>query len=241
MLKAMKESTSSKKNYVRWLILAALVICLLIYLNVPPVQRYIQRVIRVLESSNSRRVLTFIRSYGAYAMLVSFALMIFQSVIAPIPAFLITFANAALFGWWQGAILSWVSSMVGASLCFFIARGLGRDVVEKYAGHKALQKVEGYFRRHGRETILICRLLPFVPFDAVSYFAGLTPLPFTTFILATGLGQLPATLIYSYVGGMLTGGTHYFVTALLLILALALLVPILKSYYVRRQTNRKSS
>lgn len=224
----------SKKNYLRWFILGILVICLILYFKVPPVQRYLNRVVKVLRSANSQRVLTFIRSYGTYAMAVSFLLMIFQAVIAPIPAFLITFANAALFGWWQGALLSWVSSMVGAVICFYIARGLGRDVVEKYAGHKALAKVENYFRRYGRNTVLICRLLPFVPFDAVSYFAGLTPLTFGSFILATGLGQLPATLIYSYVGAMLTGGLKYLVTALLLIPALALLIPILKSIYVSR-------
>ena len=36
----------------------------------------------------------FVESYGAYAALVSFLLMILQSIAAPLPAFLLTFANA---------------------------------------------------------------------------------------------------------------------------------------------------
>lgn len=44
---------------------------------------------------------------------------------------------------------------------------------------------------------LVCRLLPFVPFDPVSYAAGLTSLRFWPFMLATGVGQLPATIVYS--------------------------------------------
>ena len=49
--------------------------------------------------------------YGTMAATVSFFLMVFQSIVAPLPAFLITFANANLFGWWRGAILSWSSVM----------------------------------------------------------------------------------------------------------------------------------
>lgn len=108
--------------------------------------------------------------------------------------------------------------------------------MEKYAGRGALASVEGYFEKYGSRTILICRLLPFVSFDAVSYFAGLTPIKFLPFLVATGIGQLPATIIYSYVGGMLTGGVKYFVTALLCIFALSIAVMIIKRMYNDRQT-----
>ncbi|MBR0025816.1 MAG: hypothetical protein IJP37_01515, partial [Clostridia bacterium] len=73
---------------------------------------------------------------------------------------------------------------------------------------------------------------------AVSYFAGLTPIKFWSFIWATGLGQLPATIVYSYVGGMLTGGIKYFVTALLCIFSLAILVSIVKKMYDDHQKKK---
>ena len=128
--------------------------------------------------------------------------------------------------------------MAGAALCFFIARALGRDTVERFAGRGALASVEDYFVKYGSRTILICRLLPFVSFDAVSYFAGLTPIKFWPFFVATGIGQLPATIVYSYVGGMLTGGVKYFVTALLCIFALSILVMIIKNIYTERQAKK---
>ena len=98
-----------------------------------------------------------------------------------------------------------------------------------------MASVEGYFEKYGSKTILVCRLLPFVSFDAVSYFAGLTPIKLFPFLIATGLGQLPATIIYSYVGGMLTGGVKYFVTGLLCIFSLGILVSIIKRVYNDRQ------
>lgn len=237
----MEQKTNKKKTLTKLYILAVLAILCLVYFLVPSVNAYVNQVASVLGSANVDTVVAFIRSYGAYAMAFSFALMVFQSVIAPLPAFLITFANAAIFGWWQGAILSWTSSMAGAALCFYLARALGRDTVEKYAGKGALASVEGYFEKYGSRTILICRLLPFVSFDAISYFAGLTPIKFWPFFIATGVGQLPATIIYSYVGGMLTGGVKYFVTALLCIFSLGILVMIVRRIYMERQEKKKQA
>lgn len=237
----MEQKTNKKKTLTKLYILAVLAILCLVYFLVPSVNAYVNRVASVLGSANVDTVVAFIRSYGAYAMVFSFALMVFQSVLAPLPAFLITFANAAIFGWWQGAILSWTSSMAGAALCFYLARALGRDTVEKYAGKGALASVEGYFEKYGSRTILVCRLLPFVSFDAISYFAGLTPIKFWPFFIATGVGQLPATIIYSYVGGMLTGGVKYFVTALLCIFSLGILVMIVRRIYMERQEKKKQA
>lgn len=79
--------------------------------------------------------------------------------------------------------------------------------------------------------MLIARLLPFVSFDFVSYFAGLTSMPFKGFMVATGIGQLPATIVYSYVGGMLTGGTKMLVTALFILFALAALAVLVRQLY----------
>ena len=222
----------------KWYVLGALILLCLLYFAVPSVNAYVNRAAAVLGSANVDAVVDYIRSYGPYAMGISFALMVFSSVVAPLPAFLITFSNAAIFGWWQGAILSWSSAMAGAALCFFIARALGRDTVERFAGRGALAGVEDYFAKYGSRTILICRLLPFVAFDAVSYFAGLTPVTFLSFFIATGIGQLPATVVYSYVGGMLTGGVKYFVTALLCIFALSILVMIIKNIYTERQAKK---
>ena len=236
----MNQTPQTRGKHLKWYVLFAIALCIAAYFTIPAVKLYIDRIASVLASADVGRVVEFIRSYGAYAMAISFVLMVFQSLIAPLPAFLITFANAAVFGWWQGAILSWSSAMVGAMLCFFIARALGRDTVEKIAGKGVLKGVEAYFTKYGSKTILVCRLLPFVSFDAVSYFAGLTSIGFWSFVLATGLGQLPATIVYSYVGGMLTGGIKYFVTALLCIFALSAIVAIVKGIYNERQKAKQA-
>lgn len=229
----------SKKSIIEKIILLIIIIaCILIYIFVPKVNSTINDIFKMFATGDFQVVKEFVAQYGAYAMAVSFLLMILQSVIAPLPAFLITFANANLFGWWQGAILSWSSAMAGAAVCFYIARILGRDVVEKLTSKTGLKQIDDFFDKYGKHSILIARLLPFISFDIVSYAAGLTSMGFCGFFIATGIGQLPATIVYSYVGGMLTGGARLFVTGLLILFALSVLIILIRQIYLSRKNNK---
>jgi uncharacterized membrane protein YdjX (TVP38/TMEM64 family) len=179
------------------------------YLLFPGVRAWVGTAIDVLMRGDVTFVRDYLRGFGIWAPVVSAVLMVFQSVVAPLPAFVLTFANGLLFGWVWGAALSWSSAMAGAALCFWLARTLGRPAVEKLAGGSTgLEVSDLFFKRYGDRAVLIARLLPFVSFDVISYGAGLTSIGFWRFFIATGIGQLPATLVYSYFGQSLTGGVR---------------------------------
>ncbi|MEA4924617.1 MAG: TVP38/TMEM64 family protein [Syntrophomonadaceae bacterium] len=195
-----------------------------LYWLLPSVRMAVNHATAVLSRVNVDAARDYILSFGIWAPVVSFCLMVFQSVAAPLPAFVITFANAGLFGWVKGAALSWSSAMVGAVVCYAIARLYGRGVVEKITTRRALKEVDVFFERYGKWAVLIARLLPFVSFDIVSYAAGLTAMGFWEFFWATGIGQLPATLVYSYVGDMLVGSVRTVVFGLLMLFSLTVLI-----------------
>lgn len=217
-------------------VLSGLVCLTLICIFAKPVRDTIEQLLFLFGMYDVEYIKGYILSFGIWAPIVSFLLMLFQSIIAPLPAFLITFSNAALFGWVKGAILSWSSAMAGAALCFFIANWFGRKFVEKLTSRLALESIDEFFERYGQYTILIARLLPFVSFDIVSYAAGLTSMSFWTFFWATGLGQLPATIIYSLSGEMLVGGSQKFVLGLLILFSLSILTLLLKKIITRQKS-----
>lgn len=227
----LSEQQKRSAHVKRIILLCVAVLCGVAYACIPAVQQWIHASFGAMTTLNMADLIAYIQSFGAGAVAVSFLLMILQAIVAPIPAFFITLANAAIWGWWQGALLSWTSSMVGASLCFYIARILGRDVVVRLNSHTAVQQMERFFDRYGANAIVIARLLPFVPFDPVSYFAGLTSVKFWKFFVATGLGQLPATVVYSYAGGQLSGGAQAFMIGLLILFAAAALIAAGKKMY----------
>jgi uncharacterized membrane protein YdjX (TVP38/TMEM64 family) len=190
--------------------LGGLAVALGAYLWIPQVGQVVDPAVRALSAPEPHQAIGVLRDYllgfGPWAPVVSAALMMLQAVVAPLPAFVITLANGLLFGWAWGALLSWSSATLAAALCFGMARALGRPAVERLLGGAAvLDAGDRFFQRHGKLAIVLARLLPFVPFDPISYGAGLTSTRFWPFLLATGLGQLPATLFYSYLGERLTG------------------------------------
>lgn len=235
-VKTAKAGNSRKSKLIQRILVIALIAgAFACYYLIPSVHTGMNKVLHMFATGDFHQVEAFVQSYGKYAMVISFMLMILQSVAAPLPAFLITFANASLFGWWQGAILSWTSAMAGAAVCFWIGRVLGRDAVIKLTSKAGLEQVDRFFDKHGAMSILIARLLPFISFDIVSYAAGLTSMSFWSFFVATGIGQLPATIVYSYVGGMLTGGSRKLVMGLMILFALSALVVLMKQVYNEKQ------
>jgi uncharacterized membrane protein YdjX (TVP38/TMEM64 family) len=154
-----------------------LVIVGCLYYFIPLIKVNVNQAFFILSNVDVGMARDYILGFGIWAPIVSFFLMVFQSIAAPLPAFIITFANAGLFGWVYGAILSWSSAMAGAVLCFYIARYLGRDTVERLTSVKALKTIDDFFKYYGKYAILIARLLPFISFDVVSYAAVVSMSP----------------------------------------------------------------
>ena len=126
--------------------------------------------------------------------------MVLQALVAPVPSFLITFANGLAFGVFWGWMLSLFGHVLAAAVCFGISRALGRVPVEVLVGKTGLESADRWFARWGVYAVFVGRLLPGVAFDAISYAAGLTRMRFRSFIAATALGIFPQTFLYSYLG-----------------------------------------
>ena len=163
------------------------------------------------------------RRQGPAAALATTLLMIAQALAAPIPAVLVTFTNSLLFGWVLGGILSIASATLAAGICFGLARLYGEPLVRRLVSEKSIARMGNFLDRHGASTVLAARLVPFVPFDPISYLAGLSPMRTWTFVWATFLGQIPAGMAYSYLGQQIGDPQRFMVAGAGLFLALVVL------------------
>ncbi len=178
----------------------------------------------------------FLAPYGDRAWIVTSLLMILQSLAAPIPAVPLTLVNALIYGPWLGALISWSSAELAAALCFWLARAFGRPFVQRLFRAALLERTDRFFARDGLLAVLVLRLIPFVSFDVVSYAGGLTKMRALPFLLATGLGQLPATLVYSHAGAAIVSDPrHALRLALIFLGVMALLVALFVIW--RRRTD----
>lgn len=171
-----------------------------VYLASPTIRGNVNAAVAILAQGDVDALRNYIMSFGPWAPLISLLLMVLQSLVAPLPAFLLAFANGLAFGVFWGGLLTFVSALLAAVISFWIGRGLGRSTVELLVGVSGVASADAWFVRHGAWAILIARLVPIVSFDAISYAAGLTGMRFRWFLAATALGIVPATFLYAFLG-----------------------------------------
>jgi uncharacterized membrane protein YdjX (TVP38/TMEM64 family) len=155
----------------------------------------------ILAGDSLEDIKGLILSWGVAAPLMSIFLMTMQSVIAPLPAFLVTAANGIVFGLYWGTLISWTGAMCGAIVSFMMSRFFYKSFSEKIRRHKqGIEYIERLETRYGFRVVLTARLLPFISFDIISYAAGLSTIKLRSFLTATGIGMLPATILYTVFG-----------------------------------------
>ena len=142
-------------------------------------------------------VLDSIESHGPLtARLIYIAVYIVGTVLL-LPGTVLSFAGAVLFGAFEGTLYTWMGAVVGSTLSFLLARWLGRDFVERLFGGR-FAAFDQRIREHGFTGLLIIRLLPLFPFNAVNFGCGLTGIRLWDYVLATAIGIVPGTFVYQF-------------------------------------------
>lgn len=169
---------------------------------------------------------TLILDFGILAPLVYLLLFITLPLLL-FPSVLMAMIGGALFGSMEGFILITTGASLSSSLAFALSRYLGEKTIKKLlARYKVVALLE---KNPSFETLLLLRLIPFVPFDALNYLLGLTRVSYARFFTSTLLGILPGALLYAFIGeGALEGEREKLYIALVLLALLALLSLYLK-------------
>ena len=122
------------------------------------------------------------------------------SVIAFVPASILTLAAGAIFGVALGTVYVLVAATVGAAVSFLVARHLARDAVERrLAGNTRFAALDRAVGAEGRKIVFLLRLSPVFPFTLLNYALGLTNVRFGDYLIACA-GMIPGTLLYVYSG-----------------------------------------
>jgi uncharacterized membrane protein YdjX (TVP38/TMEM64 family) len=125
-----------------------------------------------------------------YALSVAFSLPI---------AIAVTLLGGFLFGTWLGSVLSVIGATVGSVALFLAARTAFYDLFHARAG-RSLVRLEAGFRRDAFSYLLFLRLVPVFPFWLVNIVPALLGMKLGPYVLATFIGIIPGSLVYSSVG-----------------------------------------
>jgi uncharacterized membrane protein YdjX (TVP38/TMEM64 family) len=168
--------------------------------------------------SERERVQRAVDAAGPWTPAMYVLLLLAQAVVAPLPAPVIAVAGGYAFGAFEGFLLTWLGCTLGAAACFGLSRAFGRRFV---SGSERFRGLDRRMNEHGAVVVFVLRLIPLISFDAISYAAGLSGIPFGKFLLATALGMAPGTFAFVYLGVASPGQAQYAVFAGLAVLGVA--------------------
>jgi uncharacterized membrane protein YdjX (TVP38/TMEM64 family) len=187
----------------------------------------------------------------------AFIVVYFLATILWVPGSLLTlgagFVFGSAFGVGPGVLLGTLSVFIGASLgsmaAFLMARYFLRDAIGKLSKKYAtFQALDAAFEKKGLRIMVLLRLSPIIPFNAINYVAGVTTLQFWHFCIAL-LAILPGTALYVFLGAsagdlmdMMDGDSSKNSTVTIVVVVVGIVFGVaavaLTSYYAKKELNR---
>ncbi len=184
---------------------------------------------------NPESIRNWVLSFGWIAPVLYIAMYIARPFIL-FPASVLSMAGGLAFGTWFGMLYTLIGAVTGAVLSFLVARKIGGGFFRGKEDPR-LGKIERAMERRGFMMVLLLRIAPFVPFDLVSYAAGVARVPLRAFLPATIIGTLPGTFAYNFLGASLTKGSWKEIAIAGCVFAVALAVPFLFRRKVEREVD----
>ncbi|HET9332168.1 MAG TPA: TVP38/TMEM64 family protein [Gemmatimonadota bacterium] len=123
------------------------------------------------------------------------------SAVLLVPGTILTLGTGFLLGLGRGLAVVSLGSTVGATAAFLVGRYLGRDWVRRRIGERrAFEGIDRAIEAEGLKVVLLLRLSPLVPFNALNYALALTGVRLRDYVLGSWVGMLPGTLLYVWLG-----------------------------------------
>jgi uncharacterized membrane protein YdjX (TVP38/TMEM64 family) len=152
-----------------------------------------------LDRSSPTHWVTVIHTMGWGGVLLFIGASALAVVVSPIPGTPLTMTAGAVWGVVPAAVYAIIGISLGSLLAYFIGRTLGRSTIQALTGKTI------YLSKHKGEIYLgwvmfVTHLFPVLPFDLISYGAGISGLSLPIYATATILGTIPGTLLLTYIG-----------------------------------------
>ena len=141
----------------------------------------------------------------------------------PVPILAVVAGTA--FGLFAGSLYTIIGAMINSVLMFYIARFLGFRTVSAFTQNSKSKILKTLGEPGGKfSLILILRLMPLVPYNALNYACGVMNVSLRDYVVATFVGIVPATFIMVNLGEKaLDMRSNGFIIACVLMAALVVL------------------
>ena len=142
-----------------------------------------------------------IAAIGVWDPFLGCFLIIIESIVPILPLFTFITLNFLVFGKLLGFIISWVCTILGCLMSFFMFKKGFKNIFERHLRTKkpvdSLMKIMDTIKFENLVTLIA---IPFTPAFAINIAAGLSNMPFKKYFKALLIGKIFLVYFWGFVG-----------------------------------------
>lgn len=152
-------------------------------------------------SGNVNGLAAYLRSFGPWAMVISFILDVLINAGSVFPSIFLSTANGLLFGLPMGILISWLAETTGVVISFYLMRFFFRSAAEKLIEKSnSLKHIDEASSKHGLEWMAFARALPYFPSGILTAVGAVSSISARDYIIANLIGKFPSTALEVVIG-----------------------------------------
>lgn len=180
---------------IRRLVAISVAVAVVVLLLVTPFRRWAIDLVR------------WVADRGASAAIV-YAVIYVGAAVTLLPGSALTLGAGFVYGVGWGTVIVLPAAWTASLAAFLIARRYMHGAVQRRVeGHARFAAIDRAVARAGFKITLLLRLSPLVPYGLLNYALGATSVRARDYALATAIGMLPGTVLYVYLGSLITTAT----------------------------------
>lgn len=180
------------RNLGYWILALAAVGGLVVVLLTLPVSQWVLRIVEWSRAAGALGIAVFSAAYVLWAVLF-------------LPASVLTAGAGFVYGPLWATLLVSPVSVLAATVAFLLGRTVAREwVARRVSRSPRFRAVDQAIGTSGFKIVLLLRMSPLFPYNLLNYALGLTRIRLRDYVLGSFVGMLPGTLLYAYIGSLVT-------------------------------------
>ena len=149
-------------------------------------------------------IMDTIDNMGVYGPLLGSLFIVLESIIPPLPLFVFITINFIAFGYVLGFIISWVCTIIGCIISYYLVKKFLRNfVVKKIKNIDLLTRCMNYIENLSLTKITVILSIPFTPAFMMNIAAGLVNMNFKKFFIAILISKVFLVYFWGFIGSSL--------------------------------------
>ena len=195
---------------------------------------FFSKTFKLAISGNVNGLVEYLRSFGPWAIVISFVLDVLINAGSVFPSIFLSTANGLIFGLPLGITISWLAETTGVVISFFLMRFFFRNTAEKLIEKSnSLKHIDEASSKHGLEWMAFARALPYFPSGILTAVGAVSSISARDYIIANLIGKFPSTALEVVIGHDVVNFQEHSQRLTLLIIAVGLIFFIYKKWFYK--------